>query len=81
MYTIGVLICMLLTMRRLRRIPLGPNPLQVMAIASAAVRGNTTIRATSDARAETGAAQMSRSTFMDLGWPQEGDRVSTIVDC
>ena len=67
MFTSGVPICMLRTMQRLRRIPLGLNPLQVMAIVSVAVRGNTTIPVTSDVRAETGAAPMSRSTFTVLG--------------
>jgi hypothetical protein len=36
-----------------------------MAIVSVVVRGNTIILATSDVRAETEAAQMSRYPFMD----------------
>ena len=74
MFTSGVLICMLLTMRLRRQIPQGLNPLQVMAIVSAAVRGNTIILATSDVRAETGAALMSGYPFTDLGWRRERNK-------
>ena len=78
MFISGVLICMLLTMRLRRQIPLGLNPLQVMAIVSVAGLGNTIILATSDVRAETEAAQMSRYPFTDLGWRREWDeRLST----
>ena len=81
MFTSGVLICMLLTMRLLRQIPQGFNPLQVMAIVSAAVHGNTIILATSDVRAATEVAQMSHYPFTDFGWRREWDRIREFEWC
>jgi hypothetical protein len=75
MFTSSVLTCTQPMAQRRRQIPQGLNPLQVMAIVSVVVRGNTIILATSDVQAETEAAQMSRYPFTDLGWRQEWDRI------